>query len=253
MPSARSFGSPSVTQPRARRRGGRGSDAGARHVPAPRVRQPRSPAAPGVRHRAGALPGVLRAPVAGRLPGGRVAMNARPLRIVSGPDDGALRRSSAACAFTPPQAVFETGSALEVRSYQSRVLQSGDRDLALRAVIATLQDLGFVLDSADASLGTVTATKLAQHQVRMTVIGPAGRRPAGPGARQCRLQRATVRRNGRPHRGPVDLPGLLSGAGALGVPRRAERKLTRLSGRPGGGRPLCTWLYFAGRSFQMSR
>jgi len=73
------------------------------------------------------------------------------------------------CAFTPPQAVFETGSALEVRSYQSRVLQSADRDAALRAVIATLQDLGFVLDSADATLGTVTATKLAHYRIRMTV------------------------------------------------------------------------------------
>ena len=75
----------------------------------------------------------------------------------------------AGCAFSPPQAVFETGSALEVRSYQTRVLQDVDRDAALRAVIATLQDLGFVLDSADATLGTVTATKLAQHQVRITV------------------------------------------------------------------------------------
>ena len=75
----------------------------------------------------------------------------------------------AGCASTPPAAVFETGSALEVRSYQTRVLQDVDRDAALRAVIATLQDLGFVLDSADATLGTITATKLAQHQVRMTV------------------------------------------------------------------------------------
>jgi hypothetical protein len=81
----------------------------------------------------------------------------------------ALAAVLAGCAFTPPQAVFETGSALEVRSYQSRVLQSADRDAALRAVIATLQDLGFVLDSADATLGTVTATKLAHYRIRMTV------------------------------------------------------------------------------------
>ena len=73
------------------------------------------------------------------------------------------------CAFTSPQAVFEAGSAVEVRSYETRMLQGVDRDTALRAVIATLQDLGFVLDSADATLGTVTATRLAQHQVRMTV------------------------------------------------------------------------------------
>ena len=76
---------------------------------------------------------------------------------------------TAGCAFTPPQAVFEPGSAVEVRSYQSRVLEDTDRETALRAVIATLQDLGFVLDSADATLGTVTGTKLAQYRIRMTV------------------------------------------------------------------------------------
>jgi hypothetical protein len=95
-------------------------------------------------------------------------MNARSLPFVSLAPTG-LAALLAACAYTPQQAVFETGSALEVRSYQSRVLQAGDRTAALRAVIATLQDLGFVLDSADASLGTVTATRLAQHQIRMTV------------------------------------------------------------------------------------
>jgi len=77
--------------------------------------------------------------------------------------------TTAGCAFTPPQAIFEAGSAVEVRSYQSRVLENTDRETALRAVIATLQDLGFVLDSADATLGTVTGTKLAQYRIRMTV------------------------------------------------------------------------------------
>jgi len=74
----------------------------------------------------------------------------------------------AACSSAPP-AVFDPASSLEVRSYQTRVLEHGDRDLALRAVIGTLQDLGFVIDAADATLGTVTATKLARYQVRMTV------------------------------------------------------------------------------------
>ena len=92
----------------------------------------------------------------------------RRLRITLG-SIIALAALLTGCACTPPQAVFEAGSAVEVRSYQTRVLQAVDRDTALRAVIATLQDLGFVLDSADATLGTVTATRLAHHQVRMTV------------------------------------------------------------------------------------
>jgi hypothetical protein len=35
--------------------------------------------------------------------------------------------------------------------------------------MATMQDLGFVLDKADSILGTVSGTKLDGYQVRMTV------------------------------------------------------------------------------------
>jgi len=35
--------------------------------------------------------------------------------------------------------------------------------------MATLQDLGFVLDNADVELGTVSATKLDRYQLKMTV------------------------------------------------------------------------------------
>jgi hypothetical protein len=39
----------------------------------------------------------------------------------------------------------------------------------MRTVIATLQDLGFVIDKADHAIGTVTATRLERHALRMTV------------------------------------------------------------------------------------
>ncbi len=39
----------------------------------------------------------------------------------------------------------------------------------MRSVIATLQDLGFTIDQADAELGTVTATRFHQYTMRMTV------------------------------------------------------------------------------------
>ncbi len=39
----------------------------------------------------------------------------------------------------------------------------------MRSVISTLQDLGFVIDSADVTLGTVTATRLDKYTMRMTV------------------------------------------------------------------------------------
>ena len=76
--------------------------------------------------------------------------------------------TTASCAFERPQAVFDAESAVETRSVQTRTLNV-DRDIAMRAVIETLQDLGFVIDNADAALGTITGTKLARYEVRMTV------------------------------------------------------------------------------------
>jgi hypothetical protein len=41
--------------------------------------------------------------------------------------------------------------------------------------MATLQDLGFVINDADATLGTVSATKLDYYSLRMTVtVRPRG-------------------------------------------------------------------------------
>jgi len=82
------------------------------------------------------------------------------------------------CMAGPREAIFEPGGALEARSYQTRTLETGDADAAMRAVISTLQDLGFVIDRADAALGSVSATKLESYQVRITVTvrpGAAGR------------------------------------------------------------------------------
>ena len=81
----------------------------------------------------------------------------------------------AGCATNPAMAVFDTGSQLQVRSHQTRVFETADRGNALRAIIATLQDLGFVIDKADATLGSVSATKLARYELRMTVtVRPRG-------------------------------------------------------------------------------
>jgi len=68
------------------------------------------------------------------------------------------------------QKVLETGaSAVELRSFQQRAFDTTDTQKTLRTVIATLQDLSFVIDKADAELGTVSATKLSGYQVRITV------------------------------------------------------------------------------------
>ena len=45
-----------------------------------------------------------------------------------------------------------------------------DKEMMLRTVIATLQDLGFIIDQADEDIGSVTGTKISGYTIRMTVI-----------------------------------------------------------------------------------
>jgi hypothetical protein len=73
-----------------------------------------------------------------------------------------------ACAATPHEGVFETASAVDLRSKQSRVFDTTDRKRMLRTIIAALQDLGFVIDKADAILGMVSATKLDNYELRVS-------------------------------------------------------------------------------------
>lgn len=56
-----------------------------------------------------------------------------------------------------------------LRGMQTRIYDSTDEKMILRSVIATLQDLGFVIDDANSTLGIVTGTKLEGEAVRLTV------------------------------------------------------------------------------------
>lgn len=71
---------------------------------------------------------------------------------------------------TANQHVMEGASAVELRSFQTRAFDMTDKQKMLNAVIATLQDLGFIIDKADEDLGLVTATKYSVYQIRMSVI-----------------------------------------------------------------------------------
>lgn len=80
------------------------------------------------------------------------------------------------CQTTSMDQVMETSqSQVALRSIQSRAFDIKDKTKTLRTVIATLQDLGFVVDKADEELGTVSGTKLNGYQLRMTVsVRPKG-------------------------------------------------------------------------------
>ncbi|WP_152593766.1 hypothetical protein [Thalassotalea sp. ND16A] len=60
-------------------------------------------------------------------------------------------------------------SQVQVRSYQTRAYDTTDKVLLLRSVIATLQDLEFIIDKADIEFGVVSATKLNRYSIRMTI------------------------------------------------------------------------------------
>lgn len=73
------------------------------------------------------------------------------------------------------QVLAMSQSQLALRQIQSRAFDTTDRDKMLRTVISTLQDLSFVIDKADATLGSVSGTKLDGYQLRMTVtVRPRG-------------------------------------------------------------------------------
>lgn len=73
------------------------------------------------------------------------------------------------CAPSTRQVLATSESQVKLRSIQTRAFDTTDKNRMLRTVIATLQDLGFIIDKADATIGTVSATKLDKYNLRMTV------------------------------------------------------------------------------------
>lgn len=79
----------------------------------------------------------------------------------------------AACGEMPPPETSETS--VQMRTYQSRFFDTVDRNRTLRAVIATLQDLGYVINTVDADAGAVSATKLSALHLSVVVV-PRGKK-----------------------------------------------------------------------------
>jgi hypothetical protein len=81
---------------------------------------------------------------------------------------GLLVLALTSCATMRPEVIQSSKSALQLRSMQSRVFETGDRVRVYRAVLATLQDLGYTITKLEPDAGTVTGDKLAQ--LRLTVM-----------------------------------------------------------------------------------
>lgn len=74
-----------------------------------------------------------------------------------------------ACATSDNRSITSNESSMKLRSIQSRHIESDDKFFLLRNIMATLQDLGFVIDKTDIDLGTVTATRFENAVIKMTV------------------------------------------------------------------------------------
>ena len=91
-----------------------------------------------------------------------------------------------------------TASEVQLRGFQSRAFDTIDREKTLRTVIATLQDLGFVISKADSLVGLVSASKFAnQNSTQITVT-----------VQQRGQKQTVVRANVQQHLKAVETPEL---------------------------------------------
>ena len=79
------------------------------------------------------------------------------------------------CQTTNQRLLDSDQSQLKLRSIQTKAFETSDKEKTMRSVIATLQDLEFVIDKADLTVGVVSATKLSGYMLKMSVtVSPRG-------------------------------------------------------------------------------
>lgn len=74
---------------------------------------------------------------------------------------GCVALAACTAPVPPPDLLATTEEQMKLRSFQSRTFDA-DRKTAMRAVIAVLQDLGFIIERANEPLGLVTAARFAE-------------------------------------------------------------------------------------------
>ncbi|SLM49391.1 conserved protein of unknown function [Nitrospira japonica] len=99
----------------------------------------------------------------------------------------------------PPTLLAPTEAQLKIRNFQTRVFDMTDRNFAIRSVIGSLQDLGFIIERANDVLGLVTAARFAEPNyydvVTITVT-----------VRQLNATQLTIRANAIYNNRPIEDP-----------------------------------------------
>ena len=95
----------------------------------------------------------------------------------------------AACAAPNPgpDILAPSEEQTKLRAFQSRTFDVADRQFALRAVMAVLQDLGFIIERANEALGLVTAARFAEPNFSDIVGVTVTVRQAGEGRMLVRI------------------------------------------------------------------
>lgn len=80
------------------------------------------------------------------------------------------------CATSSKQVFVTNESQVKTRSMQTRAFDTADKKKMLQTVISTMQDLEFVIDKADFTLGSVTGTKYIKNTaiVMSVTVRPRG-------------------------------------------------------------------------------
>jgi hypothetical protein len=86
----------------------------------------------------------------------------------------------------PANLLAPSDEQMRLRNMQTRTFDVADRDQAIRAVIAALQDLGFIIERANEPLGLVTAARFAEPRWVDVVGVTVTVRPQGEGQMKIR-------------------------------------------------------------------
>lgn len=126
-------------------------------------------------------------------------------RIVRGVIEGSMLVAAfviaQGCAAPQPSQdlLAPTEAQMKIRSVQSRSFDVTDRQVAMRGVIAALQDLGFIIERANESLGLVTAARFAEPNFYDVVGITVTVRPEAEG-------KMTIRANAIYNNKPIEDP-----------------------------------------------
>jgi len=80
-----------------------------------------------------------------------------------------------------PNLLAPTEAQLKLRSIQTRTFEVSSREMAIRAVIESLQDLGFIIERAHEGMGVVTAARFAEPDFTDILEVTVTVRPGGDG------------------------------------------------------------------------